>query len=919
MVTLASANRDSLLKILQVRKRNGSVVDFDVSKISWAIQRCFKSLNRQDQNLVHKISNYCVHEIHKINKEVITVEEIQDIVQDAIYEAGLQVEFVAYTLFRQNKEELRSKRQLTDEMKEKFLESSQYFETPLQQFQFFDKFSRYSYENKRRETWVETVDRSVDFLRELSQNKLEDSVYQKIKHYILNLKSMPSMRLLASAGEAARRNHISLFNCSYLGIDSIDAFVEVMWISMSGTGVGFSVESKFVSKLPVVENQKLQKPLEFTVEDSTEGWCNALRFCLETWFSGRDVIVDYSLIRPAGSILRVKGGRASGPRPLIDLLNFCRKIITSKQGAKLSPLNCHDIVCEIGNASICGGTRRTALLSLFDPDSEEMRHCKDSDFHVNNPQRWNANNSVAWPVEGVSDDFIRKQMESMFDSERGEPGIFSRQAIKKLIPERREYNDSIGSNPCFKKGTLIHTKNGDFAIETLIGKEVEIWDGNQWLKVDNFRVTAKNQKIIKISLFTHRCQNITQDIFVTPYHSIILKGGEIISALDLINRFDETDDCLFLEASTAPEFKNYEDAYCLQCDRYWNEIYNIREIDKIEDEVYCCTVPTTHSLTLSNGIHIGNCGEISLLTADVEDTKNGGGEFCNLCSIVVRSNDTFETLMEKVEVATIIGTIQSMATDYRNIRPYWKEICDKERLLGVDLNGQLDNPICSDPYVLSSLKQRAIDTNKKYAEILGINQSAAITCVKPSGNSSVLLNCASGLHARWSPYYIRNVRVNIHSALFKILRDVGAPMSPENGQTWDTMTTAVIHFPIKSPECSVFRKDWNVINQLEHWKLNRLYWVEHNPSVSIYYKNNEKETLIKWLCENKEILSGLSFLPYSDAKYDNMPYVEITEEEYHKLNKEFPQIDFSKIYLYEDEDYTEAAQTLACVSGSCEI
>ncbi len=629
-----------------------------------------------------------------------------------------------------------------------FAESDQYFPTDLQKFQFFDKYSRFDYNLGRRETWVETVDRAVKFLRELSQNRLPDAVYQKVRKFILEMKATPSMRLLAMAGPAAQRNNIAIYNCSFLPVDSIDSFVEALIISMSGCGVGFSVQSKYVNKFPVVRPQTFKVRSTYFIDDSTDGWADAVRTGLTTWFNGDDILFDYSQLRPAGSPLKIKGGRASGPEPLKKLLEFCRARILARQGQPLSTLDAHDMMCEVGNAAVSGGVRRTAMISLFDWDDEQMRKAKHGDFEKENSQRWNANNSAVWP-ENVKETDIIRQMVEMVEAGNGEPGIFNPEAANRLKPARRQ-SAEFGTNPC----------------------------------------------------------------------------GEI----------------------------------------------NLRPF-----------------------------------------------EFCNLTIAIARAEDTFETLKEKVEVATIIGTIQSMATYFPGLREMWKHNCEEERLLGVDINGQMDCQAVQKPETMSRLKEVAVETNRLYAQMLGIKQSASVTCVKPSGNSSQLFNCSSGLHARWSPYYIRNVRVSSHSPIYKVLRDSGVPMDPENGQTAENATTWVAHFPVKSPEGAVTRQNRSAIEQCEYWLMNKMYWTEHNPSVTITYQSHEVMDLIKWVVDHKDYIGGMAFLPAFDSKYAQLPYIEIEKEKYVELSAKFPSIDFSKLYLYEHEDLTTTSQELACLAGACEI
>ena len=731
----------------KVVKRDGRIENFEASRIEVAITRCFKSLNRSNFD-AQKITKQIVN-IVSAKFEQPTVEQVQDIVEMVLQAAGEYEAAKSYILYRAEHAKMRESRPVPDEVREAFDASDKYFPSQIQKFQFYDKYARFTYEHGRRETWIETVDRAIDYLKELSDYRLQPLTYQRLRHGILNMKVMPSMRLLAMAGPAARRNNMSIYNCSYMPVDSIDSFVEAMIISMSGCGVGYSVEAEYVEKLPRIKRQKKEQPMQHVVEDSTEGWADALRTGLEAWFNGKDVHFNYSLIRPAGAVLRIKGGRASGPEPLRVMLDFARTRILSRQGSTMRSLDAHDIMCAVGAAAVSGGVRRTAMIALFDYDDQEMLHCKDGDFWKKNNQRWNANNSSVWPDRKLSQAEIANFILSMVNSERGEPGIFNRKAAINTRPKRRKMA-RFGTNPC----------------------------------------------------------------------------GEII----------------------------------------------LRPF-----------------------------------------------QFCNLSVAVARQEDTLEDLKEKVELAAILGTIQSKATHFPGLRKEWRKNCEEERLLGVDINGQLDCPAVQDPENMKVLKKVVVETNEKVARILGINASAATTCVKPSGNSSQLLNCSPGIHARWSPYYIRNVRVGAHTPVYKVLENSGVPMDPENGQSVDNANTYVVHFPVKSPDKSITRGDRTALEQCEYWLRNKLNYTEHNPSVTITYKPDEVLDIIKWTWENQDRIGGMTFLPAYDASFDQMPYQEIDKKEYEKLVKEFPDIDFSKIYRYEEEDFTTAAQELACMAGNCDV
>ncbi|MBK6328330.1 MAG: recombinase [Chloroflexi bacterium] len=732
----------------QIIKRDGRIVSFDAGRIQVALERCFSSLANPPKTSVEDLTQQVVNVV-AAKYDLPTVEGVQDIVEMALQAAGEYEAAKHYILYRAEHAKMRVRRPVPEDVRQAFAQSDKYFPTQLQKFQFYDKYSRFSYELGRRETWIETVDRAVDYMKELSDYRLPAETYDRIRKGILEMKVMPSMRLLAMAGPAARRNNIALYNCSYMPVDSIDSFVEALIISMSGCGVGFSVERQYVEQFPRIARQKGNPPATCTVIDSSEGWAEAVRIGITAWFEGEDVIFDYSEVRPAGAPLRVKGGRASGPEPLRKMLEFARGRILSRQGGFLRPLDAHDMMCAVGDAAVSGGVRRTAMISLFDYDDLEMLHCKDGDFWRNNSQRWNANNSAVWPERELSQTEITRFVLDMVESGRGEPGIFNRKAAVDGRTARRQAA-VFGTNPC-------------------------------------------------------------GEILLRPY------------------------------------------------------------------------------------------------------------QFCNLSSAVARSEDTYETLKEKVELAAIIGTIQSMATYFPGLRPQWKQNCVEERLLGVDLNGQMDSQAAQDPEIQTKLQQVAIETNRHYAAILGINQSAATTCVKPSGNSSQLLNSASGLHARWSEYYIRNVRVGTHSPVCKVLQDAGVPMDPENGQTRENANTWVIHFPVKSPDGAITRNDRTALEQCDFWLQNKLNYTEHNPSVTITYQQDEVLDIIRWIWEHQDKIGGMAFLPAFDAQYDQMPYVETGLEEYEQLVGKFPEIDFSKIYRYEEEDLTTAAQEFACLSGQCDV
>jgi ribonucleotide reductase, class II len=1107
-----------------ITKRDGREVPFDIARIENALARCFAGFDRTPATPVKELARRAANIIaaKAVAGEQPTVESVQDIVEMVLQAAGEFEAAKRYIIYRFEHAKKREERPIPDEVRAAFDADKPYFPTALQQFQFYDKYSRFNYELGRRETWVETVDRSVAFLHELAGDRLPSETYERIRRGILDMKVMPSMRMLAMAGPAARRNNISIYNCSYQPVDGIDAFCEALIISMSGCGVGYSVESKYVEAFPRIKRQTGARPDLFVVEDTTDGWADALRYGLERWFDGGDVQFNLDLIRPAGAPLMIKGGRASGPEPLRAMLDFMRRRILSRQGSFLRPIDAHDMMCAVGSAAVSGGVRRTAMISLYDYDDEEMLRCKHGDFERENSQRWNANNSAVWPEGGPSQtEFIRQYLE-MVEGGRGEPGIFSRDVAQKLRPARRA-NAEFGTNPCVTADTWVLTDQGPRQVRELVGVphrtvvhgqsfattpegfwstgvkpvlRLKTREGHELRLTANHQietVTHMTRKVERtewreagslkagdvVKIHTHR-SDLTWDSHGTFVEGQLLgalvgdgtfsqKGGAAGRTLTMahLDFWGEQAAERMAAAATAvhetvggrsdlrgiacvqpgkyrvssaglarlaaeygiepgsktitPRVERASSAFyggflqglfdadgsvqgsqqkgvsvrlaqsslpTLQATQrmllrlgiastiyperraagyrdmpdgrggtaqYWTQANhelviandNLQEfairvgfgdavksarlseaigsyrrqpnretftavVASIEpdgiEEVFDCSVPGPNAFD-ANGFVAHNCGEIVLRP----------WQFCNLSAVVARADDTIETMREKVELATIIGTIQSMATHFPGLRPIWKENCEEERLLGVDITGQMDSPIAQDAGVKDGLRHVAVEVNRMTARALGINQSAAVTCVKPSGNTSQLVDCSSGLHARWAPYYLKNARVAAHSPIFEVLRDAGVPMDPENGQTPENATTWVIHFPVKAPDGAVTRNDRTAIEQCEFWLQNKVHWTEHNPSVTITYRPHEVIDLLHWVWDHRDKIGGMAFLPSFDAQYAQLPLIEISQEEYERRAAEFPQIDFSKIYRYEQQDLTTAAQELACSAGYCEI
>ena len=623
--------------------------------------------------------------------------------------------------------------------------------TDYQSFIHQSRYAKYI-DGKGRESWAETVGRYVD---NVIRPKLgNDSWVNQIEQAILNLDVMPSMRAMMTSGAALNRDNTAGYNCSYLPVDDPKSFDEAMFILLCGTGVGFSVERQFIQQLPEVPSELFDSETTVVVKDSKEGWAKAYRQILALLWAGEIPKWNVSKVRPAGARLKTFGGRASGPAPLVELFNFTVQTFKTAQGRKLSSMECHDLMCFIGQIVVSGGVRRSAMISLSNLSDDRMRHAKSGQWWETAAHRALANNSVCYTEKPDIETFMR-EWTALIESKSGERGIFNREASKKQAAKygRRDPNYEFGTNPC-------------------------------------------------------------SEIILRPY------------------------------------------------------------------------------------------------------------QFCNLTEVVVRATDTIKDLERKVKIATILGTIQSSYTKFPYLRKVWQRNTEEERLLGVSLTGIMDNQLMTTENhklagVLDDLRNIALATNHEYADLLGIPQSAAITCVKPSGTVSQLVDSASGIHARHSPYYIRTVRGDNKDPLTQFMIDKGVPNEP---CVFKADTTTVFSFPVQSPPMAMTRDDMTAIDQLETWLMYQRYWCEHKPSVTISVRDDEWLDVGAFVYKHFDEMSGVSFLPHSDHTYQQAPYQDCSKEEYEELLKTMPKkIDWNKLSEYEQEDNTKSSQTFACSGDVCEV
>ena len=629
--------------------------------------------------------------------------------------------------------------------------SNNYLPTDYQSFIHKSRYARWLDKEGRRETWGETVSRYMEHI--VTPNAGSSSYIREIEQAILSLDVMPSMRALMTAGPAMARDNTAGYNCSYLPVDDIKAFDEAMFILLCGTGVGFSVERQSVSKLPDIP-ELFDSETSIVVKDSKEGWAKSLRQLIALLYSGEIPKWDVSRVRPSGAKLKTFGGRASGPAPLVDLFNFTIRTFKDAQGRKLSSLECHDIMCKIGEVVVVGGVRRSAMISLSNLSDDRMRHAKSGDWWKNDVQRALANNSVAYTEKPDSLSFMREWL-SLVESKSGERGIFNRQASKVQAAKngRRDATYEFGTNPC-------------------------------------------------------------SEIILRPM------------------------------------------------------------------------------------------------------------QFCNLTEVVVRATDSIGDLEKKVRMATILGTIQSSFTKFPYLRKIWQKNTEEERLLGVSMTGIMDNPLMTIKNTglektLEHLKSIAVITNAEWAERLGIPVATAISCVKPSGTVSQLVNSSSGIHARHSSYYIRTVRGDNKDPLTQFMKDQKIPNQPD---VMKPDQTTVFSFPMKAPDGAIVTADMSAIEQLEMWLAYQRSWCEHKPSVTINVKNDEWFEVGAFVYKHFDEMSGVSFLPFNEHTYQQAPYQDCSKTDYKTLLSCMPKaIDWTKLSEYEKEDNTAGSQTLACSGDSCEI
>jgi ribonucleoside-triphosphate reductase len=752
----SGATNEEITQGWTIKKRDGRVEDFNPDKITQVVIKCFHDGLKRPLAAASRIADrVSFRVINLLAAQKLThphIEDVQRAVIQQLWSDGFYDAAEHYTIYREERRKAREEKKVSPELAEIInRDIKRYFKTPLQAYQFYSKFARWREQDKRRETWSECNERTFKWFATLPQyHLLSDSEVAWLKQHMLSLSASPALRVVQMAGPALERDHIGAYNCTAAPIIDLFSFAEALYILMQGCGFGFSVESQFISHLPVVKKQvALKQTPVFTIKDTTEGWCDALYEGMVTWFDGRDIEFDTSYVRPAGAKLKTKGGRASGPGPLIDLLNFVRKTVLNAQGRRLLDIEVHDICCMIGKIVQVGGVRRASCISLSDLNSQTMRLAKHGAWYEKNGQRSMANNSAVYDEKPTIEMFMDEWL-SLVKSQSGERGIFNRQGVTKNKPARRSEQTFI-TNPC----------------------------------------------------------------------------AEIIL-------------------------------------RRW--------------------------------------------------------QMCNLSIAVVRGHETEDELVDKVQAAAYFGVIQSCATNFNYVRKEWRENCEDERLLGVDIMGHLDHPLLRPGSsgregLVTRMREAVMAVAVNLSSRFKINLSAANTCLKPGGDSSVLFDTTS-LAPYWAEHQIRRTRESVHSPVCKMLKDQGVPWEPA---AEDEKGLVAFAWPKKNKDNCVKREDMTALEQLDNWLFWKRTWCEHSASVTIYVKPDEWLEVGAWVWKHFDDITGISFLPWDNGSYRTVPNETLTKSQYEDMLSTFPDIDWAQLVRYEEDDETVSSRTYACAGGLCEL
>lgn len=752
----------------------------------------------------------------------------------------------------------------------------------------FNKYAKHIPELHRRETWEEICDRNMQMhIKRFPE--LRDTIENIYEQYVLTRKILPSMRSMQFAGKPIEISHSRVYNCAYVPMDNIIAFSEMMFLLLGGTGVGYSVQERHVSKLPVITGPT-NKTRRFLIGDSIEGWADTIKVLLKAYTQNKsEPIFDYRDIRPKGARLITSGGKAPGPDPLRLCVEHLRSILNGAIGRQLKTIEVHDMACHIADAVLAGGIRRAAMIAGFDCDDLDMLSCKSGMWWELNPQRGRANNSVILDRETITESQFLTLWEKVKDSGAGEPGFY--------WTNDKDYF----TNPCCVPGDqLVDTDQGPRTVQSLVGVPFNaIIDGEAYHSAGFWSTGEK--PVYQVTTARGYTFKATDDHKIMTADGKWVTVGELqIGDLVKINNTKRSEqDRLeaLVESKTKSTYRT----------NYSSQVTDISLVGV--EEVFDCTVDVVHAFSC-NGVIVHNC-EISLRPFS----------FCNLTEVNVSDVSNQSDLNERVRAAAIIGTLQASYTNFHYLRDIWKETTEADALIGVGMTG-----IGSGAFYGLDLEQAAEivkKTNAEFAAKLGINIAARTSTIKPSGTSSCVVGSSSGVHAWHNDYYIRRMRVGKNEALYSYLKSHFPSLVEDCA--FKPHIEAVVSIPQKAPEGAILRTE-SAMDLLERVKLFNVDWVRkghnrgpnfNNVSCTISLKESDWGPVGDWMWTNREHYNGISVLPYDGGTYKQAPFEDCSKDVFDEMSKHLSAIDLTRVV--EVDDNTDLSGELACAGGACEI
>lgn len=737
----------------------------------------------------------------------------------------------------------------------------------LSDYTVYSRYAHYLPAKTRRETWDEITERvfamhARRYAKQLAESEEFRADFEFAKDMVRQKRVLGSQRALQFGGKWIEAHHARLYNCAFSYLDRPRFFQEIDYVLLCGAGGGFSVQKHHVAKLPALRPVG-GEPVIHQVADSIEGWSDAVGAVINSYFKGgmwpqyegRRVQFDYSLVRPEGSLVAGQF-KAPGPKGLERSIEKIRALIerriasptftTDEFAGKLRPIDAYDIVMHISDSVLSGGIRRSATICLFSYDDAEMMAAKTGNWMTEHPQRARSNNSVLLLRGQTTWEQFRAIIEST--KEHGEPGFYFASSTEH------------GANPCVRGDTLVRTREGERRIDGLVGHEVEIWNGYEWSTVTPC-VTGENQPMLTITLSDGRSLTCTRaHQWVNRWHRV--RADQLIVGEPIWQPGDAPQPTVasIVEAGT--------DAL-----------------------VYCFTEPLRNLATF-NGIVTGQCVEIGLFPM----TRDGrsGFQFCNLTSMSGKYCETKERFLDCCRAAAIIGTMQAGYTQFSYLSPETREITEREALLGISITGIMDNPeVLLSPAIQRHGARVCKETNARVAKLLGINAAARITCTKPEGSTSCVLQTASGIHPHHARRYLRRVQAN--SMEFPLQHYKAVNPEAVEASVWSANhTDDVISFACEVPKGAILKNDLDAVALLSKVKSSQVNWVlegenpelaaspglHHNISNTISVRPDEWDKVARYIYDNREHFTGISLLSSTgDLDYPQAPFTMVLTPE----------------------------------------